>query len=124
MIKEAIALSLAIIFGAVGDILLSTGMKAHGEIVVRHLRDIPPVLKLVFSNFYVLSGVTSMAIYFGSYMAALSMIDVSVANPLTALSYIIATVYAVFVMHERVSYLRWAGVLLITTGAACVGVSS
>lgn len=122
--KVAIALSFAIVFGAVGDILLSTGMKSGGEVRIRRLHDVPPVLVLVFTNGYVLLGVLSMAIYFGSYITALAWVDVSVANPLTALSYVIASAYAVFYMREHVRPLRWLGIGLITIGAVFVGLSS
>lgn len=124
MVKVIIAMSIAIIFGAAGDIFLSKGMRVNGEVRVRRLADIPSLLATIFSTPYVLFGITSMAIYFGSYIAALAWVDVSVANPLTALSYVIATAYALFYLRERVGRSRWAGVLLITIGAAFVGFSS
>lgn len=122
--KVALTLGLAILFSSIGDILLSKGMKVNGEIRLRHLRDIPPILKLVFSNRLILFGVLSMAIYFVAYTATLAWEDVSVANPLTALSYVIATIYALFIMHERVGVMRIAGVALVTLGAIFVGLSS
>ena len=65
-----------------------------------------------------------MSFYFFSYMAALAYTDVSIANPLTALSYVLVTIYAAAAMHERVNPRRWAGVALVTLGAICVGLSS
>ena len=124
MTKVAIALTLAITMGAAGDILLSTGMKAMGEVRLRRLSELPRLIRLVFSNGYVLLGICCMAVYFGSYITALAWVDVSVANPLTALSYLIATVYAVFIMHERINLQRLAGVFLVVLGAIFVGVSS
>lgn len=122
--KAAIAISIAIIFGGLGDILLSKGMKSRGEVAIRKLSDIPPLIKMVFTNPFVILGVTSMAIYFGSYIAALAWVDVSIANPLTALSYALATLYAAFFMRETVSSKRWGGVLLVTLGAVFIGLSS
>lgn len=118
------ALTLAIVMGAAGDVLLSTGMQAMGAVRVRYLSDIPRLLAIVFSNPYVLFGVVSMAIYFGSYITALAWVDVSVANPLTALSYLLATGYAWLVMHERISVVRATGLIFIVIGAIFVGVSS
>ena len=123
-IKVAITLSLAILFSSVGDILLSNGMKLNGEVKLRHIQDIPPLIRMVFSNRLILIGVLAMAVYFVSYTATLAWEDVSVANPLTALSYVIATAYALFVMRERVGLMRWAGVALVTLGAILVGLSS
>jgi drug/metabolite transporter (DMT)-like permease len=115
---------MAILFGAIGDIFMSKGMRQNGEVHVRRIGDLPKVAGLVFSQPLVLVGVVSMAIYFGSYVAALSWIDVSVANPLTALSYLIASAYAAFVMKEKLRLKRGLGILLIVTGAILVGLSS
>jgi len=122
--KVTTALTLAITMGAAGDILLSTGMKAMGEVRLRRASELPGLARLVFSNGYVLLGVCSMAVYFGSYITALAWVDVSVANPLTALSYLIATIYAGLVMREEVGLQRIAGVVLIVVGAIFVGFSS
>ena len=122
--KLVIALSMAIIFGAIGDILLSVGMKSNGEVRVHKLSDIPPLIKMVFTQPHILFGVLSMAIYFGSYIAALAWVDVSVANPLTALSYLIASLYAALILREHVSLKRGSGIVLIVLGAIFVGISS
>lgn len=110
--------------GAAGDILLSTGMQSMGAVRIRSIRDLPRLLPVVFSNPYVLFGVVSMAIYFASYITALAWVDVSVANPLTALSYLLASGYAWLYMHERISLMRISGLVLIVLGAIFVGVSS
>ena len=91
---------------------------------MRHLRDIPRATKQIFANPLVLFGVLSMAIYFGSYLASLTMADVSVVNPLTALSYLIASAWAYFVWHQRIRPLRFAGIVLIVMGTILVGLSS
>lgn len=124
MLKVAFALSFAIFFGALGDILMSNGMRQNGAIAIRRFSDIPQLLRMVFTNAHVLAGVVSMAIYFGSYVAALAWVDVSVANPLTALSYVIATAYAYVVLRERMQWSRVLGVALVTVGAVFIGLSS
>lgn len=124
MLAVGIALGLAIAFASIGDILLSTGMQENGELKIRGLRDIPEALRRMFTQPKVLFGLLAMTGYFGSYMAALTMVDVSVANPLTALSYLIATLYATAVMRERVSVARAVGIVLIVLGSIFVGLSS
>lgn len=124
MLAVGIALGLAIAFASIGDILLSTGMRENGELKIRGLRDIPEALRRMFTQPKVLFGLLAMTGYFGSYMAALTMVDVSVANPLTALSYLIATLYATAVMRERVSVARAVGIVLIVLGSIFVGLSS
>lgn len=122
--KTAIALTFAIVFGAIGDILMSIGMQSRGEIAIRKLSDIPSIIKLIFTTPSVLFGILSMTIYFGSYIAALAWVDVSVANPLTALSYLIASIYAFAFLHEHIDIKRAAGIFCIILGAIFVGVSS
>jgi len=122
--EVAIALGFAILFGAAGDIFFSKGMRSSGEVSVHRARDIFPLLKHVFRRPFILIGIVCMAFYFFSYLAALAYVDVSVANPLTALSYVLVTGYAVICMRERVNTQRWAGVALVTLGAIFVGLSS
>lgn len=120
----AIALGCAILFGAIGDVFMSMGMRSNGEVHVKRLSDVPWIIQHIFQRPLILAGVVSMAFYFFSYMAALAYADVSVANPLTALSYVLVTFYAAFAMKERVSSRRWGGVALVTLGAIFVGLSS
>lgn len=122
--EVAIALSFAILFGAIGDILLSKGMRSGGEINIRRLSELPQNIKHVFRRPAILGGIVLMTFYFFSYIAALAYTDVSVANPLTALSYVLVTIYAAAALRERVNPLRWAGVALVTLGAIFVGLSS
>lgn len=122
--EVAIALGFAILFGACGDIFLSNGMRSNDEISVKRINDIPPLIVHVFKRPWILAGVISMTFYFFAYIAALAWVDVSVANPLTALSYVLVTVYAVLFMQEKVGLMRWTGVLCVTLGAIFVGISS
>jgi drug/metabolite transporter (DMT)-like permease len=124
MIKVAISLGLAIVFASLGDIMLSRGMQQNGEVKLNSARDLPAVIRHTFRTPAILIGVVSMALYFGLYMAALAWVDVSVANPLTALSYLVATFYAMVIMRERVCFMRWAGIVGIVLGAIFVGISS
>lgn len=122
--KEAIVLSLAIISAAIGDILFSRGMRSTGGVTLRSIRDIPITARYILTNRLILAGILSMAVHLSSYVTALAWVDVSVANPITALSYVIATGYAALFISEKVATTRWVGVFLITIGAMLVGFSS
>jgi drug/metabolite transporter (DMT)-like permease len=122
--KVAVVLSLAILFAAAGDILFSRGMRSTGGVSLGAIRDIPPLARSLLTNYLILAGTVSMAIHLCAYITALTWVDVSIANPLTALSYVIATGYVSLFVGERVVPARWAGVLLITAGAILVGFSS
>lgn len=123
-VEVAISLGFAILFGAIGDILLSKGMRQHGEVEIRRLSDLPKNLGIIFRTPAIILGIVALMCYFFSYLAALAYTEVSVANPMTALSYVLVTIFAALAMHERVNPLRWAGVALVTLGAICVGLSS
>jgi len=43
--------------------------------------------------------------------------------PVTAIAYVIAAILGRVVMGDRVTITRWAGILLITTGAVIVGLT-
>ena len=53
----------------------------------------------------------------------LSRSDISFLWPLTALSFVFATFAAIWFLGERVSGVRWAGVVLIMIGAALISYS-
>ena len=57
---------------------------------------------------------------FGSFLALLSWADVSVVVPASALSYITGVAGAKLFLRERVTVIRWAGVLLISSGVVLV----
>lgn len=49
--------------------------------------------------------------------------DISFLWPLTALSFVFATLAAMLFLHEQVSSIRWAGVAFIMIGAALISYS-
>jgi drug/metabolite transporter (DMT)-like permease len=54
------------------------------------------------------------------WLIALSTMEVSKAYPMLSLSYVLTVLSARLVLGEHVSGVRWAGVLLISVGAAVV----
>ena len=59
-----------------------------------------------------------MAISFFAFMELLSVADLSFAVPVTAASVALETVFARFVLREKVTALRWAGALSVACGVA------
>lgn len=121
--KTLIVISLAILAGTVGDILLSKGMKQVGEISTLKLTELVNIGLAVFTNPTVLLGVGCLAIYFFLFIASLSWADVSLVVPLTAFSYVLTTFFARLILHEPVSLTRWAGTLFIALGVVLVSQS-
>jgi drug/metabolite transporter (DMT)-like permease len=61
-----------------------------------------------------------MAVSFFAYLGLLTIADLSFAVPATAVTYVLETVLAKYVLKEHVSWLRWAGAALVICGVALV----
>ena len=81
------------------------------------------VVKAGATNAHVLFGVFCEAVFFGSLLILMAKSDISFLWPLTALSFVFATFAAMWFLHERVSSVRWAGVVFIMIGAALISYS-
>ncbi len=105
---------------AVGEVLAAMGMRRHGEI-----RDFRPgalgrAAALLSRNRYVIGSVIGMAVSFFAYMRLLTLADLSFAVPATAITYVLETVLAKYVLKEHVNWLRWAGAAMVICGVALV----
>jgi len=118
--KTFIVVFFAALSAAVGEALLSYAMKKGGQM---DLTESAQWVRLIFSvvrNPYIFAGVVFLGIYFFLYLIALSWADLSYVLPLTAISYIFAAVLAKMFLGEEVSWLRWAGTLVIMAGITLV----
>jgi drug/metabolite transporter (DMT)-like permease len=106
----------AVVALAVGETLISKGMKQVGRTGGGWLDQTIAVAR----NAWIGSGVVLMVIHLALYMLALQGADLSFALPLTAASYPLATLLARFYLREDVGSARWLGILLITAGVAIV----
>jgi drug/metabolite transporter (DMT)-like permease len=108
---------LAIIFSAaIGDILLSVGMKQIGAISPARWLD----LLFAVRNPFVALGILCLLIFFGSYLTALSWADLTFVLPATALGYVVVALLSKFFLHENVTTSRWLGIALISAGVGFV----
>lgn len=115
--KVALLIAGIILFGTVGDLILSHTMKRVGDLSVRSVGDAFRVTGRVLGSPGFLLGIACMAGAFFSLLAALSMADVSLVEPATSLSFVLNTIGAKFLLKENVDRSRWTGTLLITLGA-------
>jgi drug/metabolite transporter (DMT)-like permease len=118
-VKTVVVVTLAALSAAVGETLLSFGMKKHGAM---NLADPSQWFSLILSvarNPYVTLGVAFLAIFFFLYLAALSWADLSFVLPLTAVSYIFAALLARFVLRV----FRWIGTAVIMIGITLIALN-
>jgi len=123
-VKTFIVILLATLSAAIGESLLSYGMKRNGQINLAVPSQWGQLILSVVRNPYVLAGVVFLAFFFFLYLAALSWADLSYVMPLTAVSYIFAALLARFVLKEELSWFRWAGTLVITLGIILIVLDS
>ncbi len=103
---------------ACGDLLNTAGMRRHGEVHHFHPRALARLALDLSRNFHILLGIVAMAVAFFTLMALLSVADLSFAVPATAASYLVETLLAKWILHERVDWRRWAGASLVACGVA------
>ena len=121
MIKLILILLVALLFEAVGVVLLSSGLKQIGSVEVMTFGTIKRVVFEGATNRNILLGVLFEAIFFAMLLVLLAKADVSLIWPLTSIGFVLTTAAAKFIRHEDVTPLRWSGVVLIMIGAALVG---
>ncbi len=115
-LRNYLILAGVVVFGACGDVFLSRGMKAVGEISLSNFHQ----LFSAVLNPWVATGICLLVLFFVSYLTALSWADLTYVLPATAISYVIMALLARFFLHETVNVTRWLGILLITAGVGFV----
>lgn len=109
MSLSAVLLALSVLLASGAQILLKHGMtraaRRPGHAVLRPLRE--PL---------VLLGMSTQVLLTCLWLVVLSHIDVSLAFPVLALSYVFVVAYSGVFLDDTVGRRRWCGVLLIVVG--------
>ncbi|MBE5812299.1 MAG: hypothetical protein E7314_01415 [Clostridiales bacterium] len=105
-----IILAINIIFLAIGQVLWKFGMnKMSGFNVIS-----------IVLNPYIISGVALYGVATLLWLYVLSKEELSLVYPLQSVTYVLGTLFAIFIFHENVSIVRWLGVVTIIIGASLV----
>lgn len=123
MAKLLLILLIGLIFEAAGVVLLKRGITQIGEVKKVSAAEVVRVVKAGVINVNVLLGVFFEALFFASLLILMARSDISFLWPLTGLSFVFATFAAMWFLDERVSPIRWAGVVCIMIGAALISYS-
>jgi len=123
MIKLILILLIGLVFESTGVVLLKKGMSRIGEVKAVSAGEVARVIKAGAANPQILLGVFFEALFFACLLVLMPKSDISFLWPLTGLSFVFATFAAIWFLDERVSGLRWAGVVLIMLGAALISYS-
>lgn len=106
--------------GTGGELCVSRAMKSVGEATSFRPREIIRVVLKAFRQPWMWAGISMMALAFFALLGALAFYNVSFVVPVTALSYVAGAIGGVVFLHEKVSFQRWMGVLLVAIGVALV----
>lgn len=120
MMRVIIGLAILILGSTGGEIAITHGMKSVGEPAQLRPRAVLQFLGRAIRNGWFWAGVPLMALSFYALLVLLSWAPISLVIPASALSYVVGTFGAKFVLGEDVSTARWAGVILVCVGVALV----
>jgi uncharacterized membrane protein len=123
MAKLLLILVVGLVFESTGVVLLKKGMTQIPEMNAVNSAEILRIVKAGATNSQVLLGILFEALFFVCLLILMSKSDISFLWPLTGLSFVFATLAAILFLHENVSTVRWAGVVLIMIGAALISYS-
>jgi drug/metabolite transporter (DMT)-like permease len=110
--KTRILVLLVIATNVLGNVALSRGMHQVGRIISASPFD---YLK-AFANPWTLLGIFILVIWILTDLALLSRADLSFVLPVTASAYVLVAICGHFFLHDRISWERWVGIVLITGG--------
>lgn len=114
--RKYLVLAGVTLFSAIGDTLLSRGMKDVGSISLSHVSHVI----LAITNPWVALGIVSLLTFFACYTSALSWADLTFVLPATSVGYILLALIAKYQLHEQITTARWFGIVLITMGVGFV----
>jgi drug/metabolite transporter (DMT)-like permease len=109
-----------VIATVLSDLLQSFEMKRSGKQSV-DARGLMRLLKLIAERRLLILAIVCMAFSFFSFMALVQVEPLSFAVPASAASFIVETVLAKLVLHERIGAKRAAGALLVLAGVVLIG---
>lgn len=120
-LKTYLMIGIMIIAGPMGNVLLSKGMKAAGDLSIFPFAALVQSAAHVLSSGWIWLGIASLLTFFIAYMLVLSWADYSFVQPASSLAYGVVALLGYLVLGERVSLLRWAGIAVICLGVFVVG---
>ncbi len=118
--KTYFLIAVMIVAGPIGNLLVAKGMKNIGEVRLLPLSGLVPVFFRVFGSLTIWAGIACLITFIVAYMLALSLADYSYVQPAAALGYAVVAILGVWLLHETVSPLRWAGIALIVGGVSFI----
>ncbi len=104
-----------------GDMFLGKGMKRIPPMAGWAPAEVFHFFFRAFTSGTIWLAIGLLLAFFVAYLLVLSWADYSYVLPASSISNLIIALLAYFVLHEKISPTRWAGVALICLGVFVVG---
>jgi len=109
---------MCIVLGIIGQLLIKKGMNVVGEVFLKDLLT-PKIFTMIFQK-YVFIGVFLYAVSSLLWMVAVSRGELSYLYPLIGAGYIFTAVLAWLLFKEHLTWIRFFGIMLISSGVFLV----
>jgi drug/metabolite transporter (DMT)-like permease len=120
VLSEIVFYVLIVFAGTGGELCVTRAMKEIGEVTDFRPHALVGVIFRAMRVSWMWIGISLMALAFFALLGMLSIENVSLVVPVTALSYAAGALGGKFFLGERVTHQRWAGVALVCVGVALV----
>lgn len=107
---------LTVFTGSAGDILCAKGMSESDSLENIGVSGVGRAVREIVTQRLVIVGWICYAVSFFALMGLLSVAQLTVAIPATALSFVVDTLGACFILREHIPWKRWLGVVCVTAG--------
>ena len=118
--KTRLLLAIVIVSNSIGNVVLSYGMRAVGDISSYSPASLVSSAIAAFANPWVLLGTSLLVLFFAAHTLLLTWADLSYVLLVTSCGYALVAALGVIVLDESISLLRWCGIALVSCGVALV----
>jgi drug/metabolite transporter (DMT)-like permease len=119
-LKTYLFILFIVLFAPLGNVLLGKGMRGIGSAENWEPRQLLAIFVRILSSGYIWLGIACLLAFFVAYMLVLTWADYSYVQPASAFSYVVVAILGYFILGEKVSALRWAGIAVICIGVFAV----
>ncbi len=120
-LKTFSLISVMVIAGPLGNVLLSKGMKQAGKLSLWPAAAAVHTVGSVLSTVPLWLGIASLLTFFVANVLVLSWADYSYVQPASSVGYGVSALLGFLMLGEPVSPLRWLGIAVICLGVFVVG---
>jgi drug/metabolite transporter (DMT)-like permease len=116
-LKHALLIAAVVMSNSIGNLFLAFGMR---RMPAFHFGSVFRYLLLVVSNPWIIFGTALLILFMIGQLSLFTWADLSYVLPVTASGYIVTAILSRVFLHENVSNMRWAGVVIIAFGVMLV----